>query len=796
MQRDYTSNYQGRPFANLTIHQGPNTFFYNPDSVNETEFTLGEGFVRILSAHDATDLYARITNVVNNGNMPIIEFTTGTYSGCNFFLASYNDTSYLFTCIDRASGVNKVATCYIVANTAPNFVDDSFKTKQSSVPDPTALSSETDEFISNITQDTNGVIVPIKKKVQSGTTTQSGIVQLYDGVDSTNTSKAATPNSVKLAYDHASNAVRGVKVNDVELSKDASNKVNIPLAVAPDLSQSVTGNDGAMSKEDKAKLASDPTFQEVVNYIQTSEFVITPESGKKFFTIARLAKAEIPERASLKLTLAPGATNADTGFAEPQSADIDITCVAQGDSSQYDKYDVTIRWYYPGTALYTWNTYPTDGMKELYLIESGNYIYVVLETAIDTLDQHTTKILCHTDNRAFVFIGTQGASIPSGTVKAGAEMLPVVTREPIVFETSGTIYNYFTLCDLNTFKEAIHSGRPVIIKENVSSTQCDIYYLEYASSIEGIFYHRQFYRTYDEHGVLQSYKVLLRIIEIDIDYINNRLPVKRTSAFLLDENNIVPIANIPTASSVTSGDTTHVPTADAVYQGLSSKADKVSGNVGGLLASLDSHGNLTSSGITAREVSETVNVIGSKQDALPTSGTTPITETYAINIDGNAGTAGSLDYGNVENQGSAAGNYGLLATMYLGNTPNSQVNASFMLYFTDAHSNSTQSISQAELRINKRVGSSTIAMLTCYDSTFSDKVETIVTWNNINYRIYVYLKSKTGTWFGVRGVPIEAGTHGGNSNMYPAITLYKNKFSLSSTEGIAATVSTRTISYS
>lgn len=399
---------------------------------------------------------------------------------------------------------------------------------------------------------------------------------------------------------------------------------------------------------------SAPSVPAVVDYVQKSEFVILPESGKKFFTIAKLKKTDFPERASLKITLAPAATDADTGFAEPQSADIDITCMAQGDSASYDKYDVTIRWYYPGTALYTWNSYPTDGMKEIYLIESGNYIYVVLETAIDTLDLYTTKILCHTDNRAFVFVGTQGATIPSGTIKDSAEMLPVVTREPIVFETTGVIYNYFTLCDLNTFKEAIHSGRPVIIKENVSSTQCDMYYLEYASSIEGIFYHRQLNRTYDEHDVVQSYKVLLRIIEIDIDYVNNRLPVHRRAEFLLGENNVVPIANIPTTGSVTNGDTTHVPTADAVYQGLSSKADKVSGSVAGLLASLDSHGNLVSSGIPARDVSETINVIGGKQDLLPTSGAA--TETYAINVTGMAAelnVTGRADDTNANTLGTA-----------------------------------------------------------------------------------------------------------------------------------------------
>ena len=38
----------------------------------------------------------------------------------------------------------------------------------------------------------------------AGTTSAAGIVQLYDGTDSTATNKAATPNSVKAAYDLAS----------------------------------------------------------------------------------------------------------------------------------------------------------------------------------------------------------------------------------------------------------------------------------------------------------------------------------------------------------------------------------------------------------------------------------------------------------------------------------------------------------------------------------------------------------------------------------------------------------------
>jgi hypothetical protein len=208
---------------------------------------------------------------------------------------------------------------------------------------------------------------------------------------------------------------------------------------------------------------SAPSVPAVVDYVQKSEFIITPEAGKKFFTIAKLKKTDFPERASLKITLAPAATDADTGFAEPQSADLYITCMAQGESTQYDKYNVTIRWYYPSTALYTWNTYPTDGMKEIYLIESGNYIYVVLETAIDTLDLYTTNILCHTDNRAFVFVGTQGAAIPSGTVKAGADFLSYLGsqfkrtgyKKTIVVPAGTDYYEFLGSSYSNSFKQLV-----------------------------------------------------------------------------------------------------------------------------------------------------------------------------------------------------------------------------------------------------------------------------------------------------------------------------------------------------
>lgn len=81
-------------------------------------------------------------------------------------------------------------------------LDGDFKLKQNAKSSPTA-SGNTLEFIDSITQDENGEITATKKAVQDGTTSQKGVVQLEDSHSSTSTTKAATPNSVKSAYDLA-----------------------------------------------------------------------------------------------------------------------------------------------------------------------------------------------------------------------------------------------------------------------------------------------------------------------------------------------------------------------------------------------------------------------------------------------------------------------------------------------------------------------------------------------------------------------------------------------------------------
>ena len=81
-----------------------------------------------------------------------------------------------------------------------------FKTKQTAVTDPTADGNGL-SFIDSVTQNANGEITPHKKTVQDGTTTQKGVVQLNNAIDSTSTTEAATPKAVKDAYDELNNKI-------------------------------------------------------------------------------------------------------------------------------------------------------------------------------------------------------------------------------------------------------------------------------------------------------------------------------------------------------------------------------------------------------------------------------------------------------------------------------------------------------------------------------------------------------------------------------------------------------------
>lgn len=113
------------------------------------------------------------------------------------------------TGIEAGAQVNKIETIKVngtaqtITNKAVDIDLSGYKQTQQAVVDPSVGSDPTTEFIATISQDANGVMTATKQSIQDGTTEQKGIVQLEDAVDSTSTSKAATPNSVKTAYDLA-----------------------------------------------------------------------------------------------------------------------------------------------------------------------------------------------------------------------------------------------------------------------------------------------------------------------------------------------------------------------------------------------------------------------------------------------------------------------------------------------------------------------------------------------------------------------------------------------------------------
>ena len=126
-----------------------------------------------------------------------------------------------------------------------NLMPEDIKLKQTPVSDPVESSGNGLDFIASIYQADTGVITPVKKTVQDGTTSQKGVVQLEDSHTSTSTEKAATPKNVKEAYDLA-NSKQDPLVFDGEYN-ETTNKVATESTVADaisDLDAEETSDDG------------------------------------------------------------------------------------------------------------------------------------------------------------------------------------------------------------------------------------------------------------------------------------------------------------------------------------------------------------------------------------------------------------------------------------------------------------------------------------------------------------------------------------------------------------------------
>lgn len=102
--------------------------------------------------------------------------------------------------------------------------------------EPTASGTST-SFIATLSQ-TNGKVSATKKNLPTASTSTAGIVKLTDSISSTSTTTAATPNSVKTAYDKANGAASNASaaLNELKLTWQTSaitavNSTNTPGSI-------------------------------------------------------------------------------------------------------------------------------------------------------------------------------------------------------------------------------------------------------------------------------------------------------------------------------------------------------------------------------------------------------------------------------------------------------------------------------------------------------------------------------------------------------------------------------------
>ena len=235
---------------------------------------------------------------------------------------------------DKVSGATSGNFAALDANgnlVDSNYKPGDFKTKQTAVVDPTASGTSLD-FIATASQDANGEMTVEKKTVQDGTTSQKGVVQLEDSYSSTSTTKAATPNSVKGAYDALDTAkadkvtgatdgdlagldangnltdagvkpsdfIKGVQKNGTDLTPDQDQKVNVAVN---DAKLKVKLGSGSAVEKFSADASQDSTIEiPVASYDDTatpttySEGLMTGQEKEKLANVEAGAQENVIEK--------------------------------------------------------------------------------------------------------------------------------------------------------------------------------------------------------------------------------------------------------------------------------------------------------------------------------------------------------------------------------------------------------------------------------------------------------------------------------------------------------------------
>jgi len=113
--------------------------------------------------------------------------------------------------------------------------------------DPTA-DGTTITAIDTLSQDAKGKVTATKKTIRSATTSQTGVVQLNDNINSTSTTEAATANAVKKAYDKANGKQDPITFDGTYNA--SSNKAATVSTVTTAVSNAVNGLDATVTSSD------------------------------------------------------------------------------------------------------------------------------------------------------------------------------------------------------------------------------------------------------------------------------------------------------------------------------------------------------------------------------------------------------------------------------------------------------------------------------------------------------------------------------------------------------------------
>lgn len=276
-------------------------------------------------------------------------------------LDPYTEWIYLGT-----DGETADPTKWEVIGTTSMDLDD-YKKKQTAY---TASGLGTTKTITSLTQNANGVISATASDIQSASTSQKGLVTLVDSTSSTSTADAATPNSVKTAYDLANGKYTkpsdGIPKSDLTSTVQASlDKADAAISGAKVNSAAVTVTNNALvlsadgTYSTTNKLATQSTVTNAINALDvsvisgTGKYIasVSEANGLVSATLADLPTIPTVNNGALQLKINSDAASAV--FSANQSTNSTISFAEGTSNGTISVNSKNVNVHGLGTAAYT-----------------------------------------------------------------------------------------------------------------------------------------------------------------------------------------------------------------------------------------------------------------------------------------------------------------------------------------------------------------------------------------------------------------------------------------------------------